>query len=214
MKTLEDRVKEVCRVGDLSYIMDLLPSLMKGVTTLFIVVDPLGNVPLFMSLTERMSREERSKAFQTATLTGLILLLTFALLGQQILNFFGISIQSFMVAGGALLLIISIQLLTSEKWTEKFESPESVGAVPIACPLLVGPGAITATILNIQTLGLGVTTVSVIIIFLAVWVVLRFIDPIYLILGKRGSLVISRVMALLIAAIAVQYIIGGLKQYF
>ena len=90
----------------LSYISALLPDLIKGVTTLFIVVDPLGNIPIFMSLTEKMSRRERGKAFHTATVTGLILLLIFAFVGQQILNLFGISIHSFMIAGGILLLII------------------------------------------------------------------------------------------------------------
>jgi len=198
----------------LSYISALLPDLIKGVTTLFIVVDPLGNIPIFMSLTEKMSRRERGKAFHTATVTGLILLLIFAFVGQQILNLFGISIHSFMIAGGILLLIISIQLLVSEIESEKVESPESVGAVPIACPLLVGPGAITTTILNLQTLGLVATILSVIIIFIVVWAILKFIDPLYRFLGKRGSLVISRVMALFIAAIAIQYILDGLKHYY
>lgn len=201
-------------VDQLSNIMVLLPDLIKGVTTLFIVVDPLGNIPIFMSLTEKMDRKERSKAFHTATVTGLILLLIFAFVGQQILNLFGISIHSFMIAGGILLLIISIQLLVSEIESGKVESPESVGAVPIACPLLVGPGAITTTILNLQTLGLVATILSVIIIFIVVWAILKFIDPLYCFLGKRDSLVISRVMALFIAAIAIQYILDSLKHYY
>ena len=195
------------------YLMIFIPNLIRGFTSLFIVVDPLGNLPIFMGLTERMNESERRRVFRTATVTGFILLLTFAAAGQQLLNLFGISIPSFMIAGGLLLLIISIQLLVSEIEVGETEPPESVGAVPIACPLLVGPGAITTTILNLQTIGPVATVMSVVLIFLVVWLVLRFIDPLYRFLGKRGALVVSRVMALFIAAIAVQYIIDGLLYY-
>ena len=87
-----------------------------------------------------------------------------------------------------------------------------MGAVPIGCPLLVGPGAITTSILNIQSFGIFPTLLSVFLTFVIVWLILRFIDPIYRILGKNGSLVITRVMALLIAAIFVQYILDGIKS--
>ena len=87
-----------------------------------------------------------------------------------------------------------------------------MGAVPIGCPLLVGPGAITTSILNIQSFGIFATLLSVFLTFVIVWLILRFIDPIYRILGKNGSLVITRVMALLIAAIFVQYILDGIKS--
>jgi len=194
------------------YIMFFLPELVKGTIALFIVVDPLGNVPIFIGLTENMEEAQRKKTFRTATITGLILLLAFALAGQQILLLFGISLYSFMVAGGILLLIVAVRLLIAGGWRETLASPESVGAVPIGCPLLVGPGAITTTILNFQSLGVIVTVLSVLITFVIVWFVLRFIDSIYQILGKTGSLVITRVMALFIAAIAVQYILQGAKH--
>jgi len=196
----------------LASIMLFLPELAKGTIALFIVVDPLGNVPIFIGLTENVKETERKKTFRTATITGLILLFAFALAGQQILLLFGISLYSFMVAGGILLLIVAIRLLIAGGWREILESPESVGAVPIGCPLLVGPGAITTTILNLQSSGMVVTILSVLITFVIVWFILRFIDPIYHFLGKTGSLVITRVMALFIAAIAVQYILQGTKN--
>jgi len=80
-------------------------------------------------------------------------------------------------------------------------------------PLLVGSGAITTTIFNLQAIGITYTAISVMVVFVVVWLTLRFIDPIYRFLGKTGSLVIARVMALLIAAIAVQYILGGLSSF-
>jgi multiple antibiotic resistance protein len=197
----------------LAFLTTVLPDLLKGIISLFIIVDPLGNIPIFISLTEKMKEAEKKKVFHTATLTGLILLLAFALAGQWILLFFGITLYSFMIAGGILLLIIAVRILVKGGLTEYAESPESVGAVPIGCPLLVGPGAITTTILSLQNSGIYVTTVSVLIIFGIVWLVLRFIDPIYHFLGKTGSLVIARVMALLIASIAVQYVLEGLGHF-
>jgi len=194
----------------LNAIAVMVPDLVRGIIALFIIVDPIGNIPIFVSLTEHMDKAQRKKVFQTAVVIGIVLLLAFAIAGQQILLFFGISIHSFMIAGGLLLLIIAMRILVGGGWRESEVSPESIGAVPIACPLLVGPGAITTTILNLQTAGLLLTVLSVTIIFIIVWVILRFIDPIYRFLGRTGSLVTSRVMAMFIAAIAVQYVLEGL----
>ena len=197
--------------------MDLLlfgADLVKMIIALFIVVDPLGNVPIFMSLTENMDKAQRRRTFRLATITGLILLTFFSVVGQNILILFGISLDSFMIAGGILLLIVAIRLLVMGEWSEKTIITESVGAVPIGCPLLVGPGAITTSILNLQTTDILITLISVLLTFTIVWLILRYIDPIYRILGKNGSLVITRVMALLIASIAVQYIVQGAKNSF
>jgi multiple antibiotic resistance protein len=192
--------------------MLFLLDLVKGTIALFIVVDPLGNVPIFLGLTKNMDETQRKKTFRSAIITGLMLLFLFAFAGQQILNLFGISLNSFMVAGGLLLLIIAVRLLVAGGWQEPSTSPESIGAVPIGFPLLVGPGAITATILILQSSGVFVTVASVLITFVIVWLILRFINPIYKILGRNGSLVVTRLMAMFIAAIAVQYIVEGVKN--
>lgn len=190
----------------------MLPALIKSTISLFIIVDPFGNIPIFIGLTERMNSEERRRIFHTATVSGLILLLLFAVAGREILNIFRISLESFMIAGGILLLIIAIRILIAGGWEERV-TPESVGVVPIAVPLLVGPGAITTTILNLQEFGEVVTVFSVVIVFTIVWLTLRYIEPIYRILGKNGAVIIARVMALLIAAIAIQYILSGLQSW-
>ena len=193
--------------------MDFALSLAKAAIVLFIIVDPFGNIPIFIGLTEKMAESQKRKIFDTACLVGFILLLIFAFTGQEIFNIFGVSIYSFEIAGGVLLLIISIRILVSGNIHENAESPESLGAVPIAIPLLVGPGAITTTILNLQTYDIYVTTLSVMIVIILTWVILRFINSIYRFLGKTGSLVIARVMALLIAAIAVQYVLVGVTHF-
>ena len=191
-------------------IVSAAPDLIKAIISLFIIVDPLGNLPILVSLTEKMNSEERRRTFHVATATGIILLLFFALLGEQILVLFRISLQSFMIAGGILLLLIAMRMLLTGSWDEGESSQESVGVVPIAIPLLVGPGAITTTILNIRLFGVAITVASVLIVFFIVWLTLRFIDQIHRLLGRSGSLIISRVMALIIAAIAVEYILEGI----
>lgn len=153
--------------------------LLKSVIALFIIVDPLGNVPIFISLTENMGVKEKKKTFQVAPLVALGLLMVFTLAGQQLLLIFRVSLDSFMIAGGILLLIVAVEILVSGGLREKVTSPENVGAVPIAFPLLVGPGAITSTMVTLQTSGLLITVLSVLIIFGWIWVVLRFINPIY-----------------------------------
>jgi multiple antibiotic resistance protein len=193
--------------------LDFISELIKAAIALFIIVDPLGNIPIFVGLTENMAINQRKKVFNVATLVAFVLLLVFAFTGNEILTIFGISIESFEVAGGILLLIIAIRILISGSMHEHAETPESVGAVPIAIPLLVGPGAITTTIFNLQVYNTAITIAAVVIVLSITWVILRFIGRIYRFLGKTGSVVIARVMALMIAAIAVQYILTGITHF-
>lgn len=185
----------------------------KAALALFIIVDPFGNIPIFVGLTENVQDAQKKKVYNTATIVGMILLLVFAFAGTGILTLFGLSIYSFEVAGGILLLIISIRILISGNIHENVESPESIGAVPIAIPLLVGPGAITTTIFNIQQYDTIIAILAVLVVMTITWITLRYISKVYKFLGKTGSLIIARVMALLIAAIAVQYILTGVTHF-
>jgi multiple antibiotic resistance protein len=194
--------------------LDFISEVARAALALFIIVDPFGNIPIFMGLTENVPQSKRRKVYNTAVIVGTVLLLVFAFTGTEILTIFGLSIYSFEVAGGILLLIISIRILVSGTKTEASESPESLGAVPIAIPLLVGPGAITTTIFSLQLYENAVPAIlAVVIVMVITWVILRYINGIYRLLGKTGSVVIARVMALLIAAIAVQYILTGLTHF-
>jgi multiple antibiotic resistance protein len=185
----------------------------KAALALFIIVDPFGNIPIFVGLTENVQDAQKKKVYNTATIVGTILLLVFAFAGTGILTLFGLSIYSFEVAGGILLLIISIRILISGNTHEDVESPESIGAVPIAIPLLVGPGAITTTIFNIQQYDTIIAILAVLVVMAITWITFRYISQVYKFLGKIGSLIIARVMALLIAAIAVQYILTGVTHF-
>lgn len=193
--------------------MDYLWDLARAALALFIIVDPFGDIPIFVGLTDNLKDAQKKKVYNTAILVGVILLLVFAFTGKEILDLFQLSIYSFQIAGGILLLIIAIRILISGSMHENVDSPESLGAVPIAIPLLVGPGAITTTILTLQADGILIATLAVLIVLSITWIILRFINRIYGFLGKTGSLVIARVMALLIAAIAMQYILTGVTHF-
>ena len=195
------------------FTLDALADLIRASIALFIIVDPFGNIPIFIGLTEKVEPAKRQRVYNIAIFVGFVLLLSFAFLGQEILQIFGLSIYAFQIAGGLLLLIVAVQILVTGNMNESAESLESLGAVPIAMPLLVGPGAITTTIFNLQAYGTIISILSVVIVLSITWIIVRFIDAIYQFLSKAGSLVIARVMALLIAAIAVQYILTG-ATYF
>src|SRR5205807_6526391 len=116
--------------------------------SLFVIVDPLGPVPIFAGLTKSMSLVEKRKVFRTAAVVGAILLAAFALIGQEVLLLFGISLQSFQIAGGLVLLLLSIEIIFRGERMDKLTlvSAEETAVFPIAFPLLVGPGAITLTL--------------------------------------------------------------------
>jgi multiple antibiotic resistance protein len=122
-----------------------------------------------------------------------------------------------MVAGGILLFIVSIELLTHGTW--RFgggtgREADKSGVVPLAFPLLAGPGAITSVMISFQSAGLIVTMLSILIVIVVTYIVLRLVNPIYKLLGRRGSMIFTRIFAVLVAAIAVQYIVQGAKHLF
>jgi multiple antibiotic resistance protein len=200
-------------ISNTSFVSELV----KSTIALFVVIDPIGSIPLFIALTEKMGKEERKAVSKVAIVTAAVLLVVFAVAGTQILTIFGITVFSFMVAGGVLLFIVSIELMLHGAWRFGVGGgsfPGESGVVPLAFPLLAGPGAITSVIISFQTAGLIVTMLSIAIVISVTYLVLRLINPIYSILGRRGSMIITRVFAVFIAAIAVQYIVQGAKHLF
>ncbi len=188
--------------------------LARATIALFIVVDPVGLVPVAISLTKGMQHEERKSTFRVAVIAAFVLLMLFALVGRELLSVFGITIYSFMIAGGILLIILAMQMIFRGGLAEPGTPTEDVGVVPIAFPLLVGPGAITTTIVNLETYGILVALLSIGIVMTLVWVVLRYLERIDSLLGKRGTAGLSTLMAVFIAAIAVQFILTGIQFYY
>ncbi|HKG30750.1 MAG TPA: MarC family protein [Nitrososphaeraceae archaeon] len=152
--------------------------LLKAVISLFVVVNPLGKVPLFVTLTERMEKQNKKLVSKNAIVTTAVLLTVFAVAGIQLLSIFGISIYSFMVAGGILLFIISIEFLTHGEWRYSGSSVSGdSGIIPLAFPLLAGPGAITTVMISLQAYGWIVSIISIVFVVLVTYLVLHVENP-------------------------------------
>ena len=189
--------------------MDLALSLVQVFIMLFVIMDPPGCIPIFMALTKDVSKEERERELNHAVAVASILLLLFAFLGKVVLDVLGITLNSFMIAGGILLLFIAFDLLRGEhKYGVRGGS--SVGAVPLGIPLLAGPGAITAVMVIIQSYGVGFVLFAIFSAIIATKLVLGQSERIFRIIGKVGSEVLSRVMGIMVAAIAIQFIVDGI----
>ncbi|MGN6709406.1 MAG: MarC family protein [Candidatus Nitrosocosmicus sp.] len=190
----------------------LFNKILTSTIQLLAVVEPFGIIPILINLTKKMEKETSKALSKSAALTSAILLMVFGIAGAQILSIFGITINSFMVAGGALLFIVSLEIMRHGELRNIENELQGTGIVPLAFPLIAGPGAITSVIISQQKDGLIVTIISIIIVISITYIILRSINSIYRILGNRGSEVISRIFAVILAAIAVQYIVEGLKN--
>ncbi|MBI5701304.1 MarC family protein [Candidatus Saganbacteria bacterium] len=180
---------------------------------IFIITDPVGNLPIFYALTKKENPIDRQKTFFTAAVTAFTMLIVFAFLGNAILDLFKITLADFQIAGGILILIIATLILIRGTWAEEMEHPESVGVVPIACPLLVGPGAITTAMVSMAINGIAITILAIAANFFITLVTLYFGENIFKFLGENGSAIVGKVMAIILAAIAVSFIHSGIASW-
>jgi len=176
---------------------------------LFIVVDALGNLPFVISLSEGMSRHERRRMVHVAVLTATIVGLGFLFFGQFILNVMGISVGSFAVAGGIILLVPSIKYMLTGRLVEAVRE-EMTAVVPIGTPLLSGPATITTLLLLVGQFSLYLVLVSFMLNLLIAWVIFLLGSRIVEFMGLGGLRAVSNVLNLLLAAIAITMIIRGL----
>ena len=189
---------------------NLLQSFILTFVPLFIVIDALGNLPFVISLSEGMSKQERCKMIHVATVTAAIVGLVFLFLGQLILRALDISVGSFAIAGGLILLVLSIKYMTTGKMVETIKE-EMVAVVPIGTPLTVGPATITTLLLLVAQFPLYIVLISFALNMLITWGIFLSSNQIVGFMGKGGLKAISRVFSLLLAAIAVSMIIHGLE---
>jgi multiple antibiotic resistance protein len=201
---------------DLPFIPDdFVGHILRSTIALLVVLNPIGIVPIYIALTQKMEHTKRVQLSKTVIITSTALLFAFAIAGSLILAIFGITFSSFMVAGGVLLFIVAVELLTGGGW--RFVGSgvsEETGIVPLAFPLLAGPGAITAVIISFETAGLVVTAFSISLAIGVTYLILKQAERLHRVIGKRGSLIVTRVFAILIAAIAIEYIVDGAKGLF
>lgn len=195
--------------------------------TLFSVVDPIGVAWLFAAMTHGVSREEQRRMAFNATLLASVILLVFFFSGTKLLDWFGITIPAFRIAGGVLLFLLSIEMVFARhsglRSTTRGEQHEAahkpdVSVFPLAFPLLAGPGAITTVLLMTSSgshSAMAWESLLVIVVVLLITLLVLLSTPVLArSLGETGANVISRILGLLLAALAVQYIVDGVKASF
>jgi multiple antibiotic resistance protein len=186
--------------------------------TLLVIVDPPGMVPVFLALTGALPAKQRIRAGTQAVLLALGVITVFAVVGQTLLDYLHVQLPALQGAGGLLLVLVALQLLTG-----KTDEPEdqagttNVALVPLGTPLLAGPGAIVATMLFVRRAdGVGdylVIALGIVAVMLTVWLVLRFSGLIVRLLRPGGIEVLTRIAGLLLAAIAVQLIADAVAAF-
>jgi len=190
------------------------------------IINPLGLLPVFVSLTSHQTPQERLKTNTTANLAVMIILWVSMFFGQVILDVFGISIASFRIAGGSLITLIAWSMLQGKlgevrhNKEEKGESvaKESIAVVPLALPLMAGPGAISSTIVYAsqfnspgQLLALSLVVVA---FSLFSWLVFRAAPLLFRLMGKTGINVVTRIMGLIMMSLGIEIMVAGIKHMF
>ncbi len=181
--------------------------------TLFVIMDPPGIIPIFLALTARRGAKAMARLALQAALTAFGVITLFALFGERILSFLGITLPALQASGGLLLLIIALELLTGKTDEPTEVDDVNVAMVPLGTPLLAGPGAIVATILFVReadsTPEITSLILGIILIHVTIYLTMRFSTVLARILRPTGILVLTRIAGLLVAAIAVQLIANG-----
>ncbi|MCO4848102.1 MAG: MarC family protein [Yoonia sp.] len=201
-----------------------LPALIAAFTTLFIIIDPMGLSPIFLALTSGMTTSQRRIIAVRACLIGAVLMLAFLFLGEALLGFIGISMPAFRIAGGVLLFLTALEMLFQKRQERREDNVSEIhhaddpSVFPLAMPLIVGPGAITTIILLAgQAEGAAdMAAIAAVMFLVLLSVLLAFLVAPVLerLLGKTGLNILTRILGMLLAALAVQFILDGLLETF
>jgi multiple antibiotic resistance protein len=197
-----------------------LSEYIKIFTALVAILNPLGVLPLFLAITSRYSDEERKKIAKTIGISVATVLTATALIGQQVLAFFGISVDAFKVGGSILLMLMAVDMLKGRgKESREAESSmdkTGIAIVPLSIPLIAGPGSISTVIiyanLSNNWAHLALIILCGLLAALATWLILRAANRIGAVVGPIGLNVAGRLMGLLLAAIAVEFFVGGIVK--
>jgi multiple antibiotic resistance protein len=195
-----------------------------ALVTLFVVVDPIGLAPTFLAVTEGLPRRARRDVAVRASLIAGAILIGTALIGDLLLRALGISLPAFRIAGGLLLFAIAFEMVLGVRIRREGQEAEeaveervrNIAAFPLAIPLLAGPGAITATVLlagraDGNTLLVGLLLAVVVLVALACLAAFLLAGRLSRLLGLTGNIVLSRLLGVLLAALAVQYVVDGIR---
>ena len=197
--------------------MDSVKFGVEAFVTLFVIMDPPGAAPIFLSLAGGRSLAERRRLAMQAAVVAFGVITAFALFGQAILHYLGISVAAMQAAGGLLLLLVALELLTGKDQPATRTADVNVAMVPLGTPLLAGPGAIVATILFVQRAD-GSTdalalALAVLAVHLSLWLILRGSVGMVKVLRESGVNLIAKISGLLVSAIAVQMVADAVRAF-
>ena len=185
--------------------------------TLFVIMDPVGTVPVFLGLTSGRSPALRKRAAWQAVVVAFGVIVAFALFGRQILAYLNISLPALQCAGGLLLLLVALELLTGKEQQRSPAADVNVAMVPLGTPLLAGPGAIVATMVFVERIedapDLVAVALGVVGVHLALWLTMRFSVGVLRVLGDSGVTLVTRIAGLLLSAIAVQLVADAVRAF-
>lgn len=185
--------------------------------TLFVIMDPFGTVPIFLSLTRQMPAQRMRHAASQAVTVSFLVIVAFAFFGQQILNYLHISLPALQAAGGLLLLLVALELLTGKEEEHAPTENINVALVPLGTPLMAGPGAIVATMVFSREVHgwetFGAVALGVVAVHVCLWLAMRFSLPILRVLRASGVLLLTRIAGLLLSAIAVQMVADAVRAF-
>lgn len=197
---------------------ELLQIWLNAFLGLFAILNPVGNIGLYVEATKKLAPRERFRVFNLSALVAFITLLILTLTGKWIMVYvFGISIKEFKIAGGILLTVIGVQrIMFFGQQTDEVGAmnPYEMAVVPLAVPLLVGPGAIATSILIFDRHGPLVSMGSLVAVFAATWGILQASPLLDRLMGRFGSMVVSRILFIFITAIGVHFLLSGIADYF
>lgn len=176
---------------------------------IFVAMDAIGVLPLFIGFTERLTDREKRKIVTQSIITAFVIGVVFLFLGRWIFKILGVLVADFKIAGGTVLLAISLRDILQFEKAHRL-SPETMGAVPIGTPLITGPAVLTTIIILLDSYGVFLTISSFVLNLIIVWVTFSYATSISKFLGKAGSKAVSKIASLLLAAIAVMMIRKGI----
>lgn len=182
---------------------------------IFVAVDALGNIPLFASLVQGVTKKQKHKIIIDSITTATAMAVLFMFVGKWILNMIGITIPDFQIAGGALLFVIALKLLLpgSTKNVLLDSHDKDIGVFPLGTPLITGPAVLTTTLMMLDTYGVVATFISLVLNMLIVWFTLSKADVIMGLMGASGTRAFAKIMYILLAAIGVMMIRKGIVNF-
>jgi len=200
---------------------DLLTFGLLAFTSFFTLINPLGTMPIFMTMTADLEQKERTKSARKATIVAFFTIIFFAFSGQLLFNFFGISVNSFRIVGGVIFFLMGMDMLQARLNTVKVKQSEiktyvnDISITPLAIPMICGPGAITNAIVLMEDAHSieqkGMLIMSIVLVMIVTYIILYSASRVIKFLGETGNNVMMRLMGLIVMVIAVEFFFSGLK---